>query len=163
MKPALVLLLVSVTCLAACSDAPPPPPATAATATDASEAGRLVGAWELLRGEYPGPDGAAGSDRFAGQPYQLRLFTDSHFAYAMRDEAGRFTEASAGTYIVSGDTYTETHHYHSGESVNRFSADWRYRISGDTLYTEMTKVVDSSGEDVTGQYGTWREVRVRAE
>jgi hypothetical protein len=122
----------------------------------------LVGAWELIHGEYTDPTGSttiAGN----GRPFQLKLFTGTHFAYVMGNEDGSFREAGAGPYTLEGDTYRETHAYQSESQLIGFTANWTYRVSGDTLYMEgPTQVWDAAGNEVTEQVSRMQETRIRA-
>jgi hypothetical protein len=117
----------------------------------------IVGTWELVRGEYHD------QVRDAAPPFQLKLFTPTHFAYVMRDEDGSFSEAGAGPYTLDDESYTETHAYQSQREYVGFVATWAYRLIGDTLYMEgPMQVLDASGNPVTERIPRMKELRVRA-
>lgn len=120
-----------------------------------------MGAWQLIHGEYTDPAGTT-SIQGDGSPFQLKLFTGTHFAYVMRNGDGSFREAAAGSYTLDGDSYQETHAYQSESGFIAYTATWKYRVSGDTLYMEgPVRVLDAVGNDVTEQISQMKETRIR--
>jgi hypothetical protein len=124
---------------------------TAATNTD------LDGAWEMVWSKTNGV-----VDR--GQtPMQFKIFHDGFFSLIMEDSTGKWNIASAGTYKTDGNAYIETHRYSTQPGWIGSTYWQQYNIQGDTLYFKLfTKVTDSNGKDVTAQYPTIEEKRVRA-
>jgi hypothetical protein len=154
MYAALAACLVFAACAAEPEGSPNPLPQGAKSPLD--------GAWELIRGEYTDPDGRTTVEEY-DRAFQLKLFTPTHFAYLMRNADGTFREAGAGRYTLTGDTYREVHGYQSQNHYVDYTASWRYRISGDTLYMEgPAQVLDAAGNTVTEQISQMKEVRTRA-
>lgn len=163
--PLLMVVAVGVLLAACARDAGPE---TATAGRDARQRAAegdspLMGAWELVHGEYTDPAGTTSVQGNEG-PFQLKLFTADHFAFVMRNDDGSFSGAGAGTYTLDGTTYRETHHYQSERGFVGYTATWSYRLSGDTLYMEgPTQVRDAAGNDVTAQISRMRETRIRAD
>jgi hypothetical protein len=151
-----ILALAACHVLGACSREP------ASRGQLAEEANPIVGAWELIHGEYG--DGAGGVQvRSPGMPFQLKLFTPTHFAYSMQADDGSFSGASAGAYTLGDGTYTETHTYNSNPTFAGAVATWTYRVSGDTLVMEgPTEAFDASGAPLMETVPRMREIRIRA-
>jgi hypothetical protein len=116
----------------------------------AEQADPLVGAWEVIYGQYGLPD-APVEMISAERPVQLKLFGSNRFAYVRHKEDGSFLAASAGRYTIQGDRYTETTEWSSAPEALGTKVTFRWRVVGDTMcMIGPTEVVDGHGKRVEG-------------
>lgn len=121
----------------------------------------LVGAWELVYGKYGLPDAPSEINR-PDRPFQIKVFSPSHFAFLMYKEDGTFDGAGAGTYRIEGNQYIETFEWSSDAEYVGPTATWKFRIDGDTLYMSgPVRFVDAEGQEVEG-IEKMEEIRRRA-
>ncbi len=105
----------------------------------------LGGAWEVVWGRY-GPPGKPVEMTSSDAPIQLKLFTSNRFAYVRHGDNGAFQAASAGTYVVEGDRYTETTGWSSVPGAIGTRVTFRWRLVGDALcMSGPVEVIDSQG------------------
>lgn len=122
----------------------------------------LTGAWELVHARYGLPDEPVEIDR-PDAPIQLKIFGDGHYAHVMNGPDGEFWGASAGTYAVDGDRYTETTWWSSSPENVGSVATFAFRIEDGRLYVEgPLEIVDAEGTRVQG-FARMEETRRRAE
>lgn len=128
----------------------------------AGAGGPLTGAWELVHARYGLPDEPMEIDK-PDAPIQLKLFSDGHYAHVMNGPDGGFWGASAGTYAVEGNRYTETTLWSSvPENIGSVTV-FAFRIEGDRLYLEgPLEIVDAEGNRVEA-FPRMEEVRRRTE
>lgn len=120
----------------------------------------IQGAWELTSGKYGMPDKPVERNQ-PNKPFQIKLFTDKHFAYVMQKPDGSFEQASAGTYKVSGNQYTETHNWVTEPKYKGYAFTFTYQLKGDQLIMKgPVKVLDAKGKEV--KYPLMEEIRIRA-
>lgn len=136
-------------------------------ATDAPGSGTeqttspLEGAWELVYAKYGLPDDPIEIKR-PEEPIQLKIFADGHYAHVMQQPDGSFLGASAGTYVVEGNRYTETTHWSSTPENVGSVTTFVFRVEGDSLHMSgPVEMVDSSGKQVE-EFPRMEEVRRRA-
>ena len=119
----------------------------------------ILGGWYLVRGEY------GEAVRAEGEPFQFKLFGEDQFAFLMKSDSGLWNFATTGSYELDGDIYRETFEYTTDTQMTGHTADWKYWLSGDTLYMEgPTRVVDAAGNappEFAEMLNSMREVRVR--
>lgn len=110
----------------------------------------LDGAWEVIHGVYGLPDTPT-ELHSVERPIQLKIFNSGHFAYVRHKEDGSFQAASAGSYIVEGDRYTETTKWsYLPESIGT-RVTFRWRIEGDLFcMSGPVEVLDADGKKVEG-------------
>lgn len=121
----------------------------------------IEGAWYLVKGEY------FGNTREDGTPFQIKLFSEKHFALIMDSNAdGKGWEgAHAGTYTLEGNVYSETFKFSVDTITPGMIIDWKYEIKGDTLLMEGPLKAMKDGvenPDLVGGYNTMKEIRIRA-
>lgn len=120
----------------------------------------IQGAWELISGKYGMPDSQTERNQ-SNKPFQIKLFTDKHFAYVMQKADGSFEQASAGTYTIQGDQYIETHNWNTDSKYNGFTFTFIYQLQEDKLVMKgPVKVLDAKGQ--LAKYPQMEEVRIRA-
>ena len=108
-----VLAVVALPMLAACSPQP--------------EHNALEGSWEMISGTYTDPD----TTTELTIP-QVKILTESHFAFGRQNEFGAF--AGGGRYTLDDSSYTEIVEYHSDPAAAGNTLVFRYRIEGDSLW-----------------------------
>ena len=109
-----VLLLIALPFLAACSP-------------QSEERTPLEGAWEMTSGTYTTPD----TTTEVTTP-QVKILTDTHFAFGRQNEFGAF--AGGGRYTLDDSTYTEIVEYHSDTLAAGNTLVFKYRLEGDSLW-----------------------------
>jgi len=108
----------------------------------------LLGAWEVVHGQYGLPD-APVEMSCAERPVQLKVFASNRFAYVRHKEDGSFLAASAGTFTVDGDRYTETTEWSSVPEALGTRVTFRWRVVGDSLcMSGPVEVRDAHGKKV---------------
>jgi hypothetical protein len=111
---------------------------------NAQQGGKLQGAWELVSQKMDGKE-----HPIAGR--KIKLLTASHFVWVQQDKkqleellakgtphdsAVAYHDGSgAGTYKVSGDTYTETTEFFYDPQNIGTSIEWKFKLEGDLWYT----------------------------
>lgn len=134
-------------------------PAASAIAGDVTDP--FVGAWEVVYGEYGLAEGRVEIDQSA-RPVQLKVFGSSRFAYVRHAVDGSFQAASAGSYTISGNRYTETTNWSSVPAALGTRVTFEFRLSGDAVcMTGPVEVIGSDGKPVEG-LSQMREVMRRA-
>jgi predicted NAD-dependent protein-ADP-ribosyltransferase YbiA (DUF1768 family) len=104
----------------------------------------LQGAWQLASQKIDGKD-----HPISGR--QIKLVTANHFAWLSQDKkqleellakgtahdsaAAYHDMGGAGTYKVSGNTYTETTEFFYDPQNIGTSIDWKYKLKGKLWYT----------------------------
>lgn len=121
----------------------------------------LEGAWELVYAKYGLPDDPIEIEQ-PDDPIQLKIFSDGHYAHVMQNQDGSFLSASAGTYVVEGDHYTETTYWSSNpESIGSVTT-FTFQIDGDSLFMSgPVEIIDANGEKVE-EFKKMEEIRRRA-
>ena len=110
----------------------------------------LVGAWEVVYGQYGLPD-AAVELKSPQRPVQLKVFAGGRFAYVRHKEDGSFQAASAGSYLIDGDRYSEKTEWSSAPQAIGTKVTFRWRRVGDRLcMSGPLEVVDNQGKRVEG-------------
>ena len=104
--------------------------------------------------------------RSGSAPFQFKLFGDDQFSFLMQSPDGEWNYASTGRYeLLDDDIYRETFEYSTETQFRGVTADWKYRLSNDTLYMEgPVRIVDAAGQEapmLAGGYNTMWEARVR--
>lgn len=124
------------------------------------EDNEITGAWHLTYGDYTNSEGKT-SSRGADGPFQLKIFTPTHFAYIMKNGEGVWKNGSAGTYYLADGKYIETHRYNNNGGT--LTASWDFSLAGDTLkMSGPLTATDQNGKDLMN--GTYMdEIRVRLE
>ena len=121
----------------------------------------LVGGWELIHGKYGLPE-----DTIEVKPEELKplkVFSKNHFSYVMNDEGGSFFGASAGSYVINGNRYTETTSLSSNPEGIGTKTTFIFRIQGDTLFMNgPVNIINAKGDSVK-DFNRMEEVRVRAD
>lgn len=121
----------------------------------------LEGAWELVYAKYGLPDEPIEIEQ-PDDPIQLKIFSDGHYAHVMQNQDGSFLSASAGTYVVEGDHYTETTYWSSTPENIGSITTFTFRIDGDSLFMSgPVEIVDANGEKVE-EFQQMEEIRRRA-
>jgi len=121
----------------------------------------LAGAWELVHARYGLPDAPVEFDQ-PDAPLQLKIFGAGRYAHVMNGPDGEFWGASAGTYAVDGDRYTETTLWTSSPKNIGSVTTFAFRIEGDLLLMEgPLEIVDAEGNRVE-RFPRMEEVRRRA-
>ena len=116
----------------------------------AGQADPLVGAWEVVYGQYGLPD-AAVELKSPQRPVQLKVFAGGRFAYVRHKEDGSFQAASAGSYLIDGDRYSEKTEWSSVPQAIGTTVTFRWRRVGDSLCVSgPLEVLDSEGKQVGG-------------
>ncbi len=119
----------------------------------AEQADPVVGAWEVVHGQYGLPDATVDMN-CAERPVQLKVFASGHFAYVRHKEDGSFQAASAGSYTIDGDRYTETTQWSSAPQALGTRVTFRWRVVGDALcMSGPLEVLDAHGKRLTGFKG----------
>lgn len=124
----------------------------------------LVGTWLLIDGKYytADRDSLLWETHSPAQPTQIRIFSADHFAYVSRSADSSLAPGSAGPYKIEGDTYIETHAVSGGKKYVGATSTYRFRISGDTLFTtDPLRSVYASGQKITDHF-QMDEIRIRA-
>ena len=86
-----------------------------------------------------------------GHPVQLKVFASRRFAYVRHKEDGSFLAASAGSYTIDGDRYTETTEWSSVPQALGTRVTFRWRVVADSLcMTGPVEVWDAHGQKVEG-------------
>jgi hypothetical protein len=110
----------------------------------------LVGAWEVIYGQYGLPD-APVELRQLTPPVQLKVLGSGRFAYVRHNPDGSFLAASAGSYLIDGDRYTETTQWSSEPTSLGTRVTFTFRVAGDTVcMSGPVEVRDSQGQRVEG-------------
>lgn len=121
----------------------------------------IEGAWLLVWGEY------GGEERVDTEPFQIKLFADTHFSYLMKSPDGEWNSGAVGTYEIEGDIYRETHLYSSTAENIGVTADWDFEVRKDSLFMNgPTRIVNEAGEEIEAFkeiLNSMKEVRVRAD
>lgn len=126
----------------------------------AQKSNSIQGAWQLISGKYGMSDNPMERNQ-PDKPFQIKLFTDKHFAYVMQKPDGSFEQASAGSYTIQGDQYIETHNWNTDSQYNGFTFAFTYQLQGDKLVMKgPVKVLDAKGQ--VAKYPQMEEVRIRA-
>lgn len=121
----------------------------------------LAGAWELVHARYGLPDAPVEIDQ-PDAPIQLKIFGGGRYAHVMNGPDGDFWGASAGTYAVDGDRYTETTLWSSSPENIGSVTTFAFRIEEGRLYLEgPLEIVDAEGNRVPG-FARMEETRRRA-
>jgi hypothetical protein len=127
----------------------------------AEEENRIVGAWEVIHGQYGLPEAPVEMSS-TERPVQLKVFASNRFAYVRHKEDGSFLAASAGSYAIEGDRYAETTEWSSVPEALGTRVTFRWRVVGDTLcMSGPVEVVDAQGRKVAG-VGQMKEIMRRA-
>jgi hypothetical protein len=110
----------------------------------------LAGAWEVVYGQYGLPDAPVELSQ-PDKPVQLKLFTSGRFAYVRHSVDGSFQAASAGSYSVTGDRYTETTDWSSVPAAIGTRVTFAFRVVGDTVCMKgPLEVLDGQGKKLQG-------------
>lgn len=115
----------------------------------------IEGNWLTVWGKYNG------KVKDIGKPFMFKTFHDGHFSMMSWDSAGKLSFAGYGKYELDSNRYKETMLYHTTPDYIGGS-DWqRYELKGDTLYFYGFDKVVIGGKEVTKDFGTLEEKRVR--
>jgi hypothetical protein len=136
----------------------------------AQQGAKLQGAWELVSQKIDGKDHLA-----AGR--QIKLVTDGYFAWIQQDKkqleellakgtahdsaVAYHDMAGAGTYKVSGNTYTETTEFFYDPQNIGTSIDWKFKLKGNLWYTSGHYIHYKDGkkiEDILLEQ-TWKKIK----
>lgn len=81
----------------------------------------LVGAWHLINGKYYTADRDTLLEEInkPEQPSQIKIFSNSHFAYISRGEDGLNTAGSAGPYRIEGNNLSSILNLERKLEINR--------------------------------------------
>ena len=110
----------------------------------------LVGAWEVIYGQYGLPD-APVEVRQLTPPVQLKVFGAGRFAYVRHNPDGSFLAASAGSYEIDGDRYIETTQWSSEATSLGTRVTFTFYVVGETVcISGPLEVRDSRGQRVEG-------------
>jgi hypothetical protein len=127
----------------------------------AGQADPLAGAWEVIYGQY-GLSDAPVEIISPEHPVQLKVFASGRFAYVRHKEDGTFQAASAGSYTIDGDSYTETTEWSSVPQARGTRVTFKWRVVGDTVcMSGPVEVRDAGGKRVDGA-GQMKELMRRA-
>ena len=141
-----LLLLGMIGVMSACQTSTASEEVTASS----DAASPIAGGWELVYGEYTSTAGE--KNIVEGEPFQLKVFSDKHFAYVGFSQAGQFNSASSGAYRLEGNRYIETHRYGSNpflEELGFVTIAWEYKIEDDMLIMSgPLSAEDAEGNDV---------------
>lgn len=122
----------------------------------------LVGGWTLAYGTYGVDEENPVEVRPPDGPASLKVFSNNHFAYVMHDKEGDFLGASAGSYVIDGNRYTETTDWSSMPESIGTRTTFNFRVEGDSLYMSgPVEIVNENGEK-REEFRKMEEVRVRA-
>ena len=130
-----------------------------------SSSNPIVGAWDLVYGEYTNLDGETTIRQNEGS-FQLKIFSDKHFSLLMRAEDSSYIGVT-GMYQLDGNKYIETFDWISLDTpaMNAFAGGGKYiyewRIEGDTLIKMGPEAYNNKGEKV--ERGQVLEKRIRAQ
>jgi len=91
----------------------------------------LVGAWEVVYGQYGRPETPVAMS-CTERPVQLKVLASSRFAYVRHKEDGSFLAASAGSHAIDGDRYAETTEWSSASEALGTRVTFRWRVVGDS-------------------------------
>jgi hypothetical protein len=124
---------------------------------NAKQAMKLQGAWQLVSQKIDGKD-----HPIAGR--QIKLVTAGHFAWIQQDKkqleellakgtahdsaVAYHDMAGAGTYKVSGNTFTETTEFFYDPQNIGTSIDWKFKLEGKFWYTSGHYVHYKDGKKI---------------
>ncbi len=107
----------------------------------------LVGSWVMVSQKIVHPDRVEEplkmGETLPGDRRQVKILTESHFAFGRQSENGEDLTAGGGSYVVKGDTYTEVIEYHTSAPLVGSEIPFIWRVEGDLWYH-------------SGQIGTFR-------
>jgi hypothetical protein len=121
-----------------------------ASGIGAEQTDPLVGAWEVIYGQYGLPDAAVEMSSLE-HTVQLKVFGSNRFAYVRHNAEGSFQAASAGTYTIEQNRYTETTEWSSVPQALGTRVTFEWRVVGDTACMKgPVEVFDGRGRRVEG-------------
>lgn len=110
---------------------------------------RLQGTWQLLSGTIIEKGDTTTTDYSSGVSF-IKIINNTHFAFLQhdlnkgRDSAAVFV-AGGGTYVLSGNAYTEHLQYCSARNWEGHDFTFTISIHGDTLVQRGVEKVESAG------------------
>ena len=119
----------------------------------------IEGGWYTIHGEY------SGNIRTDAAAFQFKLFGKDQFSYLWKGEDGKWASGASGSYRIEGNKYIETFEFTSGGGpVAGATAEWDYRISGDTLFMSGPTKIMQGGKEAPeiATYNSMKEIRVRS-
>jgi predicted NAD-dependent protein-ADP-ribosyltransferase YbiA (DUF1768 family) len=124
---------------------------------NAQRRGKLQGAWQLVSQKIDGKNHPV-----AGR--QIKLVTANHFTWIQQDKkqleellkkgtphdsaVAYHDMAGAGTYKISGNTYTETTEFFYDPQNIGTSIDWKFKLKGNLWYTSGHYVHYKDGKKI---------------
>ena len=124
----------------------------------------VVGAWHLTNGSYTNADGEV-NERSPDNPFQLSVYTPTHFAYVMQNGQGEWKISGAGQhYTMDGKRY-EHHIYQTNPTFKGWTAAFDYEGKDNQLIMKgPIQVSNAEGQDITDEFKIrWEEKRSRIE
>ena len=122
-----------------------------------AQSGILEGTWEVVSAKTTAPDGTV-SERTIADPDDkggsIRIINATHFAVVGYGKDGSFGWATAGTYTVEGNTYTEFVTKAADPSWVGWVNPAEFVLEGDLMKTKRT----NSDKYVTEE--TWRRLKL---
>lgn len=123
-------------------------------------ASSLEGAWELIDATYGLPDDTVKFSQ-PDSPIQLKIFSNGHYAHVMNNRDDTFIGASAGTYKIEGNRYTETTFWSSTPENIGSVTTFVFDVEGDSLYMQgPVEMIDANGKKVK-EFQRMEEIRRR--
>ena len=98
----------------------------------------LVGSWVMVAQTIVHPDRIEEplkmGESLPGGRSQMKILTESHFAFGRQSEDGEDLTAGGGRYVVSGNTYTEIIEYHTSAPLVGTEIPFTWRVEDDLWY-----------------------------
>ena len=124
-----------------------------------AQSGILEGTWEVVSVKTTSPDGTTVFERTVADPDDkggsIKILNSTHFGLVGHKPDGSFAWASAGTYTVEGNTYTEFITNAADPSWVGWVLPKEFTLKGDILKTiTINKTNKNINEEI------WRRVKV---
>ena len=111
----------------------------------------IVGTWKLLSGTLIEKGDTTVTD-YTQKVSFIKIINDSHFSFIQHDLNGgkdstAVFSAGAGTYMLSGDSYTEHLEYCSDRTWEGHDFTFRFEVKNDTFIQSGVEKIESAGID----------------
>jgi len=133
------LILIFPAIITACTESPKKDPQIADVVS-------LKGTWKLLTGTLIEKGDTVVTDYTKDRSF-IKIINDSHFSFmghTLRKDTTDFS-AGGGTYLLSGNNYTEHLEYCSAKEWEGHDFSFTVTITGDTLIQSGVEKIESEG------------------
>lgn len=107
----------------------------------------LNGTWQLISGTTITKGDTTFNDYTKDQS-MIKIINDTHFAFlkhSLKQDSVNNFDAGGGSYILTGDKYTEHLDYYKDKNWEGKSFDFTVSISNDTLIQQGLEKVEAAG------------------